>query len=525
MKILKEEKGSITLFVLLAMLFFVMFLVGMYMLSANSESSQTAETARIKEIYEQDVDNIDDVYETLVGEKRTKVNAPKLAGGMTPIKWNGTNTVDTNSSDKEWYNYVDTSIQGQTSTSKWANARTKDGSMWVWIPRYAYKITYANASDKSAGGTIDVVFLQGTSNKDFNGNDVTSSTYVDEKGSTGAYIVHPAFTDESSNGYANGGWDSELTGFWVAKFEAGYEGTVGDKSSATDSNVALSVIFQWNGTTGVDLTTNYYGTRAIGDKIKYPVFKANCPSMNNLGISDAYDLCLDIKNGTSVYGLSNVDSHMLKNSEWGAVAYLTHSKYGRNGQEVTINNVSANNTNTIHAVTGYGASSTNASTDTSRTLATLLTENQAGSWTTTQGQTASSTGNIYGIYDLSGGTWEWTAGYIASGDSYTSYGGSLKGDSTKYKTKYVGTSDTDTINYNMNLNPTRLGEAIWETSSGGTGFKSWNGDYSNFWINTRSFSVRSGAWSNTSGAGVFTFLSGNGFCVHDVGFRPVLVAE
>lgn len=69
MKILKEEKGSITLFVLLAMLFFVMFLVGMYMLSANSESSQTAEIARIKEIYEQDVDNIDDVYATLTNFK------------------------------------------------------------------------------------------------------------------------------------------------------------------------------------------------------------------------------------------------------------------------------------------------------------------------------------------------------------------------------------------------------------------------------------------------------------------------
>ena len=69
MKIIKQEKGSITLFVLIAMLFFVMFLVGMYMLSANSESSQSAEVSRIKEIYEQDVNNIDDVYETLVTAK------------------------------------------------------------------------------------------------------------------------------------------------------------------------------------------------------------------------------------------------------------------------------------------------------------------------------------------------------------------------------------------------------------------------------------------------------------------------
>ena len=31
---------------------------------------------------------------------------------------------------------------------------------------------------------------------------------------------------------------------------------------------------------------------------------------------------------------TNLNSHMLKNSEWGAVAYLTESKYGRNGEEV-----------------------------------------------------------------------------------------------------------------------------------------------------------------------------------------------
>ena len=33
-------------------------------------------------------------------------------------------------------------IIGETeSTRKWANAKTSDGSMWVWIPRYAYSIT------------------------------------------------------------------------------------------------------------------------------------------------------------------------------------------------------------------------------------------------------------------------------------------------------------------------------------------------------------------------------------------------
>ncbi len=48
MKILKQEKGSITLFVLIAMLFFVMYIVGMYIMSANSESSGIAETRKNK---------------------------------------------------------------------------------------------------------------------------------------------------------------------------------------------------------------------------------------------------------------------------------------------------------------------------------------------------------------------------------------------------------------------------------------------------------------------------------------------
>ncbi|MFR0921548.1 MAG: hypothetical protein ACLSG7_00255, partial [Clostridia bacterium] len=63
-----------------------------------------------------------------------KVNKPELMTGMSAIKFTeptdsaeGT-TVDTSSSDKEWYNY---------ENKKWANAKTEDGSMWVWIPRYA----------------------------------------------------------------------------------------------------------------------------------------------------------------------------------------------------------------------------------------------------------------------------------------------------------------------------------------------------------------------------------------------------
>lgn len=77
MDLLKQEKGSITLFVVISMLFFAMFLTGMYMLSATAESGVIEEQARIKEIYEQGVNDIDNVYATLDNEFSTiKISNP-----------------------------------------------------------------------------------------------------------------------------------------------------------------------------------------------------------------------------------------------------------------------------------------------------------------------------------------------------------------------------------------------------------------------------------------------------------------
>jgi len=517
MKILKEEKGSITLFVLIAMLFFVMYLVGMYMLSANSESSLTRETARIKEIYEQGVNNIQDVYNTLERKNKIQVNAPKLSDGMTPVKWNETKFIETTQYDTEWYAYEDTSLDKQENTSKWANAETEDGSMWVWIPRFAYKINYISQSDKSQGGTIDVVFLKDDTNKDFKGNDVTNVNYIDEKGVQGSYIVHPAFKDGTRNNFANGEWDNEITGFWMAKFEAGYVGTAGDATTAQDSNVAITVNNQ---------TKNYYGTRTIGDRIKYPIFQASRPSMNYLGISDIFDLCKDLTSDNNPYGLTNkTDSHLTKNSEWGAVVYLTYSKYGTNGKQLRINNVCTNGENTIYSVTGYGASTDDAGQDTTRGLAILTKDKVSGSWTTAQGQLASTTRNIYGIYDISGGMWEFTAGYIATIGNYQDYGGSLKGESNRYKSKYAGTNDERPINYNEEVNKSRLGEAIWETSTQGAGSTSWNRDYSSFVSTEAPFLIRGGDYNHTSLAGAFAFHRNYGYCSGWLSFRPVLITE
>ena len=449
-----------------------------------------------------------------------KVNKPKLENtGLEPVIINNDGTTSEIDNTKEnWYSY-------DGENNKWANAKTEDGSMFVWIPRYAYKITYNNTSDKSQGGTIDVVFLQGISNLDKNGQDVTNENYVDEKGKTGAYIVHPAFEDGSETGYPNGEWNKKIEGFWMAKFEAGYQ----EVNQAIDSNVGYSTIMSWDGTNVADKAENYYGTRSVGTKIKYPAYTANKPSINYIGISDAYDLCQDMTATNAPYKLngSTVDSHLTKNSEWGAVAYLAHSKYGRNGQEVTVNNITVNEEETIRAVTGYAGAEVSAE-ERITNLTAIKNNEVAGSWTTEQGQKASSTGNIYGIYDLSGGLWEWTAGYIAPDTgNYQDYGGSLKGESNQYKSKYAGISETDTDNYNEMANIGRKGEAIWETSKDGTypSKTGWNSDYSYFLCYFEPFTIRGGRWGNTSVAGVFTFARINGYCNCGIGFRPVLVIE
>ena len=72
-------------------------------------------------------------------KKQKGINTPDLQNGaLTPVKWedNGSGTytmVETTADDPDWYSYT-------TTDKKWANAKTSDGSLWVWIPRYAYQI-------------------------------------------------------------------------------------------------------------------------------------------------------------------------------------------------------------------------------------------------------------------------------------------------------------------------------------------------------------------------------------------------
>lgn len=362
------------------------------------------------------------------------VNKPALVNGMKAVKWDGNEWVEVNEPDKNtsWYDYK------KKDNNEWANAKTADGSMWVWIPRYAYKIV---------DNKVEIIFLKNTDKKNYSD-----------------YIIHPSFTDKVNDG----GWDSNISGFWISKFEAGKE----------------------------------------SDKL---VFLPNKYSYNNITISDSYDMC---KNS----GYNESYPHLIKSSEWGAVAYLAVSQYGRDGVEVSSNNTKVilsdiNSTSVTAGGNGIDGLAT------SEKEALINNANQ------------STTGNIYGVYDMAGGMWERVAAYINNSNDNLKNGKSLLEDgsaneSNKYKTVYAYNKNTDKNEDNYNTNKNVKGDAIFETSNGiGNGEQSWFGDYSSFMTGNSPFLHRGGSTNNTTGVGIFAFSNTPGQSAVVLGFRCSIVME
>ena len=206
-----------------------------------------------------------------------------------------------------------------------------------------------------------------------------------------------------------------------------------------------------------------------------------------------------------------------------------------------INNVNLNNTSkSVYAVTGCAGATEDASQ-----VATTITElnNRTASgvyvWTQKSGTKASTTGTIYGIYDMSGGTWERTAGLVNNGnENLTKYGQSLmnalnNGKSSKYVTVYPHDSSVDKTGANIDTasaanwkaNTKIYGDGIRETSTAGTGKTSWHTDYSYFPAVNGPFSERSGGLWDGEGAGLFCFHRSTGNSNFSTGFRSVLVAQ
>ena len=236
-------------------------------------------------------------------------------------------------------------------------------SYFVWIPKYRYQLwdlglyDSLTSIDTSKVHEIPIIFGDYNTSDDKEGECTTPM----ESGATGNcqigdYMTHPAFLSIPS------------TGFWVGKFETGYNGATSQTEAEQNVNDSSKIIV-----------------------------KPSTYSWRGIQVANAFYSSYNYKR--------NLDSHMMKNTEWGAVAYLQHSAYGST-TSVRINNNS-------NYITGYAANNkpTCGYTGTSEECNKYCND---GTCNTTYPNSilASTTGNITGIYDVSGGAWEYVMGVI-----------------------------------------------------------------------------------------------------------------
>ena len=381
-------------------------------------------------------------------------NKPVLASNMIPVYYDESNNVwkkaDKNNSQKEyrWYSYTST---GEYK-GMWANAVTvKDTNrqtylnatpgtvipmddittMWVWIPRFnAITPSNYNGGTQAKPNAIDVTFVKQNE------------------------VAIDAFTFG----------DKELSGFWYGKFEVGHTTLA---SSTTTNNLGC---------------TNETCSNANGI-----IIKPNVTSLRYNNISKFFYASRSMEQTGNSFGFvsSEVDTHMSKNNEWGAVAYLTQSIYGRCTSSTTCTEVGINNN--VDYITGIGT-----------VAGSSYTGAITNSYNTALGKDASTTGTIYGIYDMSGGADEYVMGIF---------------------NKIIGSSGFAGLpneKYYNNYTEIYTVHALTETSG-------WYGDYGVLANKSLSWFSRGGNNNSGAYAGIFCFKYeyGNGSS-SSYSFRPVI---
>ena len=385
-------------------------------------------------------------------------NKPVLASNMIPVYYDEAKNVwkkaDKNNSQKDyrWYSYTSTGeykgMWANAVTVKEANRQTYLNAtpgttismddittMWVWIPRFnAVTPSNYNGGAKNNPGAIDVSFVK------------QNETAID------------AFTFGTK----------ELSGFWYGKFETSHTTLA---SSTTANNLGC---------------TNETCSNANGI-----IIKPNVNSLRNNNVSNLFFASRSMEQTGNSFGFVNieVDTHMSKNNEWGAVAYLTQSIYGRCTSNTTCTEVGINN-NTSY-ITGIG--------DKPSSTASSVKTN---TYNTISGKNASTTGNIYGIYDMSGGAWEYVMGVYSKTISNSGFS-SLPDN--KYYNNYTATSYT--------------GHAISET-------KGWYNDQSfSVYFSVSPWFIRSCYYDDGELSGMFAFYGSSGINGNDRTSRFVITNE
>ena len=333
-------------------------------------------------------------------------------------------------------------------------------TMWVWIPRYSYTIASSDGGANYYGKRG--VYLSSTPTQALPGEiDIKFvGTDVKEKG-TARYNN----TEEPKNWYTPDAFtfgDEELSGIWVGKFET---------SNTTQSNS--------NSTT------------------PDPIIKPNVSSWRNINVSNIYNVGLKVSAEGNMYGFSTVmNSHAMRNDEWAAVAYLSQSAYGKLGNVNFINadkEIYQNKSNGFITGCSIGAPSSSGSYGCPYTYDNNIRDESGASG---KGVGASTTGTIYGVYDMSGGAWEYVMGNYNDTIGASGFSEPLTLDS-KYYNKYTSSTLDEACNGSVCLS-----HGLSETAG-------WYGDYQTMITETYPWMLRGGSYSNYPAecAGVFYFNS------------------
>ena len=401
-------------------------------------------------------------------------NAPELDSNMIAVRYDGSNWVKADSSTNNWYNY---------DKQEWANAVTVStdtrstylsapvGStismndietMWVWIPRYSYTIGsedgtnyYGKQGDYldstptvELPGEIDIKFVS-TSTKDRG-----TAKYVVSSGiQSNSWYTPDAFTFG----------DEELSGIWVGKFE-----TSSSNPSATDG--------------GGNVTT------------LDAMIKPNVTSWRSINVSNIHTVATKVSASGNRYGFSeSMNSHAMKNSEWAVVSYLSQSRYGKLGNEnFTGANKEVYQNKSDQYITGcsYGSPS-NGNTDYGCQY-TYDNNIRTEEGMTGKGVGASTTGTIYGVYDMSGGAWEYVMGNYNDIAASSGFSEPLTLES-KYYDKYTSNNVALACNGSECLS-----HGLSETAG-------WYNDYRNMVSEEYPWLLHGGGFNNSTNAGVFYF--------------------
>ena len=458
---------------------------------------------------------------TPVSLDESGANAPALTSNMIPVYYDSTSNVwkkadATNSNaSNQWYDYDNkmwANAVTVTSTNRDTYLKASAGTtipmsdintMWVWIPRYTY--TYLNTNTPQS---INIKFESGTNSSGtikctdaVTGTSTTSETCTDTtNGSLKAGIstyTHPAFWwDKNDDGIRTE--DEELTGIWVGKFEVSSDTTC----TATNND-------------GIGTGCNLQTIR--------PLIKPNVQSWRGAQVGTFFNGIQKMSASGNQYGFATTDeTHMMKNMEWGAVAYLSHSKYGVN-KEVEMN---SSNTST----TGCGPQAIGS-----------ISYGSCKAYNTELGQSASTTGNVYGIYDMSGGSFEYLMGSIVTNKGQLSSGyqttnnqnSGFKGylsDGTYYNGTYIFPSKRyydkyeygTTYDNNAAYARGKLGDATKEMAPTGSR-NSWYQDYASMPYTDNQWFARGGHGGlNNTGAGLFNFFNRNGYSITSYSTRAVI---